>query len=422
MALYQPYPPSRPEWKRRMSRDLLQRHTVLRVLLYVTTVIVVLYAIRMVWGAVLHFGDIILMFFLAWIIAFILRPLATYLQRRGLSRVVAVVAIYLCLLMAMSGGIVLAVPVIQAQVDHVAAELTQTFAPANFTLLTERAIEWLHRLGLSSEQARAIIGQLTSQLPSVTNTLSGRAVDAATALVSTIFSLLLDTVIVTMLSFYMMLDGDRLVERFVRRLPPSWQPDVALLRDRIEASFGGFLRAQLAVALIYGTLSGVILLALGQPNGLLFALLAGVLMLIPYIGNVLAIVPPALLVLLQAPDSEVVGKLIVALVALVLAQQVTLRLFAPQARRVRMEVHPLVLVAALLVGAQEGGMWGALFAAPLAVVLASILDVFFVRFQQVSSLYPDVPASPPAPAPPPTATPPPVLPVGSSERDEAPVG
>jgi predicted PurR-regulated permease PerM len=405
-----------------MSRDLLQRHAILRVLLYVTTVIVVLYATGMVWSAVMHFGDIILMFFLAWIIAFILRPLATYLQQHGLSRVVAVVAIYLCLLTAMSGGIVLAVPVIQAQVNHVAAELTQTFAPANFTVLTNRAIQWLHRLGLSSAQARAIIDQLTSQIPSVSSTLSGRAVNAATALVSTIFSLLLDSVIVTMLSFYMMLDGDRLVERFVRRLPPSWQPDVAMVQDHIETSFGGFLRAQLAVALIYGTLSGLILLALGQPNGLLFALLAGLLMLIPFIGTVLAIVPPALLVLLQAPDNEVVGKLIVAVVALVVAQQVTLRLFAPQVHSVRVGVHPLVLVAALLVGAQEGGMWGALFAAPLAVVLASILDVFFVRFQQASSLYPEVtPDAAPAPDEPPAVAPPLALPVETAERDEAPV-
>jgi predicted PurR-regulated permease PerM len=407
-----------------MSRDLLQRHPVLRVLVYVTTIIVVLYAIGMVWGAVVHFGDIILMFFLAWIIAFILRPLTDYLQSRGLSRVLAVVVIYLCLLIAASGGIVLAVPVIQAQVNRVAGELTQTFAPGNFAVLTGRAIQWLHHLGLRTDQARALIAQLTSQLPSASTALSGSAVNAATALVGTIFSLLLDCVIVTMLSFYMMLDGDRLVERFVLRLPPAWQPDVALVRDRVETSFGGFLRAQLAVALIYGTLSGIILLALGQPNGLLFALLAGLLMLIPFIGNVLAIVPPALLVLLQAPDNEVLGKTIVALLALVVTQHLTLRLFAPQMRNVRMGVHPLVLVAALLVGAQEGGMWGALFAVPLAVVLASVLDVFFVRFQQASNLYPDItaPEATEEPSEQPVAPAmPPALPAESTARDEAPV-
>lgn len=404
-----------------MSRDLLQRHAILRVLLYVTTVIVVLYAIRMVWGAVVHFGDIILMFFLAWIVAFILRPLATFLQQRGLSRVVAVVAIYLCLLTAATGGIVLAVPVIQAQVNHVAAELTLTFAPANFSVLTARAIQSLRRLGLSNEQARAIIAQFTSQLPSFSDSLSGRAVEAATTLVSTIFSLLLDCVIVTMLSFYMMLDGDRLVERFVHRLPPSWQPDVEILRDRIETSFGGFLRAQLAVGLIYGTLSGLILLALGQPNGLLFALLAGLLMLVPFIGNVLAIVPPALLVLLQAPDNEVIGKLVIAVIALVVAQQLTMRLFAPQVLSVHIGVHPLVLVGALLIGAQEGGVWGALFAAPLAALLASILDVFFVRFQQASNLYPDVIAAETVSEQPEAVPSPLTLAVDAPERDEAPV-
>ncbi|HEX9413101.1 MAG TPA: AI-2E family transporter [Ktedonobacterales bacterium] len=373
-----------------MSRDLLQRHGVLRLLLYVTTIIVVLHAAQLIWSTVQHFSDAILIFFLAWIVYFILRPLATFLQRRGLPRVVAVIVIYCCLLGVATGSIVLAIPIIRSQVIHVAAELTTTFAPGNLTTLTTRAAAYLRGLGLSAKEARALVDQASGQVPAWTGALTSQAVDAATSLFGAIFSLLFDCVLVTMLSFYMMLDGDRLLRSAVRRLPPSWHPDVYMLQSQIELSFGGFLRAQLIVALVYGTLSGVVLVALGQPNGLLVAALAGLLMLIPFIGPFLAIVPPALLVLLQAPDNTVLRDLIIAVIALVIAQQITMKLVAPQVMSAHVGLHPLVLLAALLVGAQEGGIWGALFAAPLAAVVVSMLDVFFVRFQQSSSLYPDI--------------------------------
>jgi hypothetical protein len=57
-------------------------------------------------------------------------------------------------------------------------------------------------------------------------------------------------------------------------------------------------------------------------------------------------------------------------------------------------IHPLLLFAALLVGAQEAGIWGAVFAGPIAAIVVATLDVFFIRFQQASPLYPDISPNP----------------------------
>lgn len=373
-----------------MYRDLFERHAVLRLLLYMVTIITALYAGQMVWAMLLHFGDIILLFFLAWIVCFILQPLSAFLERRGLSRVVAVSAIYLSLLGVACGSIVLAIPLIQTQVGRVAAEVAVTLAPENVTTLTAHAVTNLHHLGLSAKDAQALVGQISSRIPQWTGAFTGQAVDATTAAAGAIVGLLFNTVLVTMLSFYMMLDGDRLVASFVKRLPPAWHPDIQLLQRKIETSFGGYLRAQLIVALLYGALTGISLLVLGQPNGLLFAVLAGLLMLVPFIGPFLAVVPPLILVILQSPNNEVVRNVIILLVCLVIAQQITMKLIAPSIMSAHVGLHPLVLFAALLVGAQEGGVWGALFAAPIAAVIVAMLDVFFLRFQQASNLYPEI--------------------------------
>jgi predicted PurR-regulated permease PerM len=248
----------------------------------------------------------------------------------------------------------------------------------------------LHRLGLSVRDATNIVGQVSSRIPTLANDLTNSAVATTTSLLGAVATLLLDVVLVMILSFYMMLDGDRLVESWIAKLPPSWLPDIRLLQRHVESIFGGFLRAQLIIAFVYGALTWLVLALVGQPNGLIFAVLAAVLMLIPFIGPFLAIVPALFLILLQSPPSSLVRDLLVVLVALIIAQQITMQIIAPRVMSAHVGLHPLLLFAALLIGARESGVWGALFAGPIAAVLVAMLDTFFERFQQSSALYPDI--------------------------------
>jgi predicted PurR-regulated permease PerM len=202
--------------------------------------------------------------------------------------------------------------------------------------------------------------------------------------------LFLDAIFVLILSFYMMLDGDRLVERWIKRLPPAWLPDIRLLQRHIDTVFGGFMRAQLIIGTVYGALTWVSLAIVRLPNALIFAFLAGLLMLIPFIGPFVAVIPPMLVVVLQSPQDAVVRNLIIVVIVLVVAQQITMQIVAPRVMSAQVGLHPLLLFAALLVGAKEGGVWGALFAGPVAAVLVAMFNTFFERFQQSSTLYPEI--------------------------------
>jgi predicted PurR-regulated permease PerM len=227
-------------------------------------------------------------------------------------------------------------------------------------------------------------------MPKVINSAATSAVATSTTLVGAVAEVVLDVILILILSFYIMLDGDRLAAAIVATLPPNWIPDAQLLRTHIDTIFGGYLRAQLIIAAVYGALTWLVLALVGQANGFVFALIAAVLMLIPFIGPILAIAPPLMLVLLQAPASKLVVSLIVVLGLLIVAQQITMQIIAPRVMSAQVGLHPLVLFAALLVGARESGAWGALFAVPIAAVLIAMLDTFFERFQQRSALYPDV--------------------------------
>jgi predicted PurR-regulated permease PerM len=378
-----------------MVRDILDRHPILRLLLYLATIVAVLYTGGLLWSVILHFGGIILIFFLAWVIAFIFYPLALYLERRGMSRLLAVSLIYVAMAGLLVGGIVLLVPIVRAQVEHFAGQLTVTFTPSNLSHLSTQATTWLQRLGLRKSDAQQLISQIDARLPALASQLSTQAANIAAGMLGTIASVIFDVVLIAILSFYMMLDGDRLLDSWILKLPPSWLPDVRLFQRHIEVIFGGFLRAQLIISLIYGVLSGLTMVVVGMWQvAVIVAILAAILMVIPFIGPFVSVVPPLLFVLVESPSGALIRNLIIVFAVLMVMQHLVLNVLAPKIMSTHVGVHPLVIFAALLVGAQEGGAWGAVFAGPVAAIIVAVLDVFFVRFQQSSPLYPNIVSDP----------------------------
>lgn len=371
-----------------MPRDLLDRHRSLRILVGLTIVAVALYVLGVVFSILVQVGDVILWFLLSWIIAFILEPVSAFLQRRGIPRIWAVSLIYVALLIVVSGGIVLAVLGLQGQVRSLASQLTTTLSPENIPAIEQRAIGLLHSFGLSQVAATDIVHNVANQLPERVQGLSNSAVATATSLLSSILSLIFAASLIVIISFYIMLDGPRLVEALVVRLPPAWIPDVRLFQRNVQDIFGGFFRAQLIVASIYALLTWLVLLALGAPDGVIAAVLGGILMLLPFIGVFLAIIPPALILLLQTSPDQLVVKLLILVVLLGAAQHIVLNLLAPRIFGHHMGVPTLITFAALLFGAKQGGVWGAFFAGPIIGVAWAMFDVFYERFQYASKLFP----------------------------------
>lgn len=369
------------------ARDILDRHRVLRILLGLVTVLVAMWVISIVWSLLASVGDILLLFFLAWVITFILAPVSNFLISRKFPRVLAVSLVYIALLIVISGAIVLMVPAIQAQVTHLADEIKSDLSAERLAALNQSAVDLLHRFGFSTKDAQHIVTQISQQVPAWAGSLANNAVNFATTLVTSIMTLLFDSALIVIISFYIMLDGRRLVEGIIAKLPPKWAPDIRMFQRHVNDTFGGFFRAQIIVALIYGLFTWIVLLALGQPNGFLASLLAGLIMMIPFIGSFGAFVPPLLLVVLQTPNNELFGKVLVLVLLLIVAQQIALQLIAPRVFGKTLGVNPLVLFAALLLGAKWGGVWGAFFAGPIVAVFVAVGETFYDRFTQNSPLF-----------------------------------
>jgi predicted PurR-regulated permease PerM len=279
------------------------------------------------------------------------------------------------------------VPAIQSQVTQLADEIKSDLSAERLATLNQSGIDLLQRFGFTAKDAQHIVSQISQQVPGWAGSLANNAVNFATTLVTSIMTILFDTALVFIISFYMMLDGERLVKSIIAKLPPRWEPDFRMFQRQVNETFGGFFRAQIIIALIYGLFTWMVLLGLGEPNGFLASLLAGLIMMIPFIGSFGAFVPPLLLVLLQTPNDSLIGKVIVLVLLLIVAQQIALQLIAPRVFGKTLGVNPLILFAALLLGAKWGGVWGAFFAGPIVAVFAAVGETFYDRFTRKLPLF-----------------------------------
>jgi predicted PurR-regulated permease PerM len=337
-----------------------------------------------------RFATPLLLFALAWLIALILQPIIAWMtaltlpiplvSRRAadtglitpgwrLPRALAVLLVYLALMAVVVYLVISLVPVIASQLAGL--ETTLPDASAEIERWATSLQGSMNRMGWHVDFASVLQADtLIQQATSVGSTLVGQSL----SIVSGIAVLLVNLVLVLILSFYMTMDGPRLAARLLEMLPVGWRADTLTFFSIVNRTFGGFLRATLVQALFYGLATAVLMVALGLSDVALASVLAAILVLIPLIGGIFAIVPPLVIVLIENPD-----RFLLTLIGLIVLQQVLFNMIMPRLMGKIVGLHPLLVFAAILVGAALAGAWGILFGVPIAGVIASVLQFLYLR-------------------------------------------
>jgi len=330
------------------------------------------YLFGLLWGIVQEFADIILLFFLAWLVAFVLEPLVGTLVEGRLPRLAAIGLTYLALLVVMALGVVLLVPALTLQIVEVVRSMPTYVeqATALLTTMQGNTNEWLTAHGspvlvdIGSALNPAELSRRADALgPPILSNVVGFATGAAT--------LMAELLIMLILSFYFMVDGARLAESLIIALPLRAQDDVRFLVASIHHAFAGFLRGQTIQSLVGGIGTGLIMSVLQVDYALLASVVAGVVLLIPFLGPVVAVAVPVTIALLTHP--EVTILLLVALLAL---QQVIFNVLAPRILSRQVGLHPLLVFFSVLTGARVAGVWGAVFGVPIVAVVATMVSFY----------------------------------------------
>lgn len=187
------------------------------------------------------------------------------------------------------------------------------------------------------------------------------------------FAALATFVLIPLMTAYLLLDLENLKKGLSAVVPPKrWRAALTFLSD-VDKVVGGFIRGQLLVALSVGVLVTIALLILRVPYAFLFGLLAAAGDLVPYVGAILAFIPAFTAAWLT---NGFVNALIVA-AAFVVIFEAEGHLLAPNIVSKTVRLSPFVVLIALLVGGELGGIVGLLIAIPIAGILRVVaLRVF----------------------------------------------
>ena len=267
-------------------------------LLILATLAAAFVVIGFVQNLFFSFGDIVLVFFLAWLLAFILSPIVSALVRMvpRLPRVAAVVVVYAALLGALVFLAVLVANAIGSSISDFIRNVPQLRdqIPAILAPWQDR----LRAIGLGQVDLFAQANAFLDNVASYANELVGPLQQLAVASLGVLGNLLL----VLILSLYMVADRDRILSFLFRLVPPGYAEEARLLETTVARSFGGFLRGQAVMGAVYGLVAAVVSGIFGLDYLPATSALSGVLMAIPFFGPFVSWAPPVLVAMLLKPE------------------------------------------------------------------------------------------------------------------------
>jgi predicted PurR-regulated permease PerM len=326
-------------------------------------------ALLAAWALAKAAGKVLLIFIVAGIIALILNPAVAFLQRSRFPRGLAVLTVYLAFFLALAGiGVLLANP-ISNQVKSFTHSLPRLVDEANRTIISFEGD--LHRLGVHvrlAEQGKTALQTVSDKL----SKSSSKLVSFSGALLSEAAAAVFDLVLVFVLSIYMLVYGQR-IGRLVRRVMPAGDGTPADdYPTLVQRAVSHYVQGQLAFSVIMGATAGIALYLFGVigifPDGskyaVVFAIIFGLMELVPYLGPFLGALPPILVALLTDPITALwVALLFVGI------QQLEGHIVAPQIFGHSLRINPLLVIFALLFGQHLYGLVGALLALPILSIL-----------------------------------------------------
>jgi len=326
--------------------------TVLVVLGIIVAAVVMIEIVQAARGILIWIG-------VAVFLALALNPGVDWLQRHGVQRRGPAVAIaFVTAILAIAALAATVVPTIVSQVndfvDAVPGYVEDLTAGRGKLGFLEREYQITDRVreALAEGGASGVLG------------LS----DTALAVTRGVVTGVVATVTIAFLTLFMLLEGPRWVERFYGLLPEEKQPRWRAIGEQIYRTIGGYVTGNLTISLIAGIVSTAVLLALDVPYAVALGLLVAILDLIPLAGATIAAVIVTTVAFLDATTTG-----IIVLVFFVVYQQLENHVLQPVVYGRTVQLSPLAVLIAVLIGAELAGVIGALAAIPVAGAVQVIL-------------------------------------------------
>ncbi|WP_156898298.1 AI-2E family transporter [Methylocapsa acidiphila] len=320
-----------------------------------------------VFAAVVLLREILLPFVAAIALAYLLSPVVDHLERLGLNRAVATLAIIGLFFGSVITAILFLTPVLGAEIalfiDKFPAYVAQLQAFAE-----DPSRPWLRKIvGEGLTEAEQATGQIAQLGAGWVTSILGSLWSGGQALIS-IFSLL---VVAPIIAFYLIQDWQGILATLDRAVPAAYREEVRHLAGEINGTIEAFLRGQGTICLVLAIYYALALWLIGLNHGLLIGLAAGFVSFVPYLGLLTGLVLSVVVAILQFWPSWSAIPVVVGV--FVVGQAVADYALSPYLVGARIKLDPVSVIFAISAFGYLFGFVGLLIAVPLAAAIGVVL-------------------------------------------------
>jgi predicted PurR-regulated permease PerM len=333
------------------------------------------------------FSSILLPFVVGMALAYFLDPVADWLERRGLNRLMASMVILVGFVLIFALSLVLLIPVIVVQasefisrIPEYVSKLQELIAGADTNLLPS----WVQEQIASVKEN---FSRLLAEGAGFAGTLLTQIWNSGKSLIDVI-SLL---VVAPVVAFYLLLDWDRMVDKVDSWVPRQHVGAVRQIARDMDGSIAGFIRGQGSLCIILGVYYAVGLSLIGLNFGLLIGLFVGMISFIPYVGSIIGLVLALGVALVQFWPDYV--PIIMTLAVFFTGQFIEGNILQPKLVGQSVGLHPVWLMFALFAFGALFGFVGLLVAVPAAAAVGVLVRFALSRYL-ASDLYQGHPTPP----------------------------
>lgn len=324
---------------------------------------------------------------LATIQYYLMNPIVDFLEKRAhFPRILSIVILYIIVVILLVWIIVSIVPILQEQTNSLIKNWPKYWNDAQKTVETT-----LHDPRLSE-----VRNNLNKSISSAQDKIIKAGQQSITIAINNIFSAVnvLTMVFMTLLTapfvlFFMLKDGHNLKPYIARVAPKRMQAGFSELLHDINRAISSYVRGQITVAFWVGVMFAIGYSVIGLQYGIILAIAAGILNMIPYFGTFIAIIPALILGIMNSPM-----MLIKVIIVFAIEQTIEGRVISPLVMGSKMDMNPVTTILLLIGASSVAGLVGVIFAIPIYAVVKIIVTRVFNYYKQVSSLYDEVGSEP----------------------------
>lgn len=307
--------------------------------------------------------EVLFIFFVAIVIGTAIRPAVEWLHRRGVSRSVGIIIIYILLAGVLTGFLAMIFPLLADQTTEISRNLPQYYADFK-RALTNSGNRLLQNIGWQIPSRLSLLTNATADTEEVIDQVTQTFLYTNLALKG-----ILSALAVFLLAYYWTQEGNLVLRALLRIFPSQRRKGIREFLRLAEVKIGGYVRGQGLLSITIGLAAFIAYVLIGLPYVLVLSIFAGVMEMVPVFGPALGAIPAFLVALSIDP-----GKAVWVVVATVVIQMLENAVLVPRIMKNAMGVNPIMVLLSLIAFSSVFGLAGAILALPLAAIIQLLVS------------------------------------------------